>query len=141
MCPHKKKTFLRLYADDKKFGTFINPVFEFTAIENITGFQIKQFIFNSTGLTETSLKINSQELSNLTYNTIMGSYNKASQTLHEVVVGTQPIEVNNESPKYYVNDGRISRISFDMLGQDGTSYDAQFDDDINYSILICFYHD
>lgn len=141
MCPHKKKSFLRLYSDNKDSGTNTKPVFNITAIENITAFEITQFIFNNTSLSENAIKINSRELSNLTYNTLQGSYNKSGQTIHEVNVALEPTDSNEGSPKYYVSDGRINRISFDFLNQDGDGYDAEWDNDVNWSMLIIFYHD
>ena len=136
-----KKTYLRIYSANKDSGTFTIPVFNITpAIENITAFQVKQFLFNDSALTGVSIKINSRELSNLTSDTIQGSYPSSTQTIHEVNVAIDPTDSNSTSPKFVVQNGRLNQISFNMLNQDGVTYDAQFDVDTKWSILICFYH-
>ncbi len=157
MCPRndKKRTFLRIYSANKEASSsYTSPVFFLNQnIENITGFQVKDFYIRYTDSTSQTLKINSRELSNLTTDKIQGTYNGSTQTIHEIqtqysVDGDDGDEPKNKSgnrqlwasPIYNVSNGNLSVISFDFKNMDGTTDASSFNEYDLWSMLICFYH-
>lgn len=146
MCDYKKrqKTYLRLYSEDKDGGSYTSPTFNLNHnIEDISAFQISDFYLEYDDSDSQSIKINSVELSNLSTDRIQGSYNSASQTIHEVQVVVTNTGGNRQlsvSPIYNSSNGRVSKISFDFLNMDGTSAATNFTTDDKWSMLLCFYH-
>jgi len=148
-CKKRQKTYLRLYSEDKDGGSYTSPIFNLNHnIEDISGFQISDFYIRYTDSGSQSIKINSLELSNLSTDRMQGSYNSASQTIHEVQTQYSSNTVGNTggnrqlsvSPIYNSSNGRISKISFDFLNMDGTSAATNFTTLDKWSMLLCFYH-
>lgn len=151
-CKKRQKTYLRLYSEDKDGGSYTSPTFNLNRnIEDISAFQISDFYLRYTDSQSQSIKINSVELSNLSTDRMQGSYNSASQTIHEVqtqyssaISGDSTSTGGNRqlsvSPIYNSSNGRISKISFDFLNMDGTSAATNFTTYDKWSILITFFH-
>lgn len=136
-----KKTYLRLYSANRSQGTSTNPIFYLNqSIEGITGFQIKQVMFEKNNITSNSIKINSPELSNLTSDNIRGTYNGATQTIHEINILNNAENRFGDSPKYQCQKTNLNVISFVLKDSDGVSVVAGLNDDETWSMLLCFYH-
>ena len=152
---YKRRTYLRLYSANKdSSSSYTSPVFYLNGkIENISSFQIIDFFIRYTDSLSQSIKINSRELTNLTTDKIQGSYNGASQTIHEIqtqysVDGADGDEPKNKggnrqlskSPTYKCSNGDIGVISFDFKNMDGTTPASNFDVNDYWSMLIVFNH-
>jgi hypothetical protein len=139
MCENKK-TYLRVYSSNRSSGTSGSPVFYLNqSIEGITAFQVKQVIFEKNNITSNTIKINSRELSNLTSDNIIGTYNGASQTIHEINILANAVNYFGDSPKYFCQKSNLNVISFELKDSDGSSDVAGLNDDETWSMLLCFY--
>ncbi len=141
MCSNMNKTYLRIYSGNRSSGDASNPVFNLTqSIEGITGFQVKQVMFEKGNITSNSIKINCRELSNLTNDNIQGTYIGASQTIHEINMLNNAENHFGDSPKFHCHKTNLYNLSFELRASDGVSIMDELNDDETWSMLLCFYH-
>lgn len=135
------KTYFRVYSGDRTGGDANNPVFNLTqSIEGVTGFQIKQVMFEKGSITSKTIKINCRELSSLTKDNIRGTYSGASQTIHEINMLNNDLFNFGDSPKFNCQKTNLYNLSFELRDGDGVSAVTGLNNDETWSLLICFYH-
>jgi hypothetical protein len=135
-----KKSYLRLHSGDRNSGTATNPTFILNGqIENISGFQIKQFIMNPSDVTSKIIKVNSAELSSLTSDKLLGTYQGASQTILDLNLASNIGNVLEDSPIYQCQNGRVGIISLDFKDEAGSAVTAGLTDSDLWTLVICFY--
>lgn len=135
------KTYLRIHSGDRNSGTAVNPTFILNSqIENISGFQIKQFIIDPNGITSKIIKVNSIELSSLTNDKLIGTYQGASQTILDLNLESNIGDERCDAPIFHCNDARIGVISFDFKDEAGTAATAGLADADLWTLVLVFYH-